>query len=65
MNVPSFFYIPGDPLQLPVHYSKAFGVGQMSYCVVVMVYGGWGPKVLLLSCPQWICQIPLYTPLGS
>ena len=47
MNIHGLFYIPTDPLQLPVHYGEAFRVEQMPCGVTVVVYRRWDPKVLL------------------
>ena len=48
-NVHGFFYIPSDPLQLPVHTAEAFRAHWMPCSVIVVVYRGWGPKALLQS----------------
>ena len=39
MNVHGFFYVPGDPLQLPIYYSEAFCASWASCGVLVVVYG--------------------------
>ena len=43
------FYQPGEVLLLPTHYAKIFKWGSMTCGVAVVIYGGGGLQMLLVS----------------